>query len=81
MLEANADVQLDQSDVGAGLDLVVIGMDDESRDFSLDERPFLQTCDSKSLVVLKRIVPFEGNNLRVKRKLEIKTSFSSRTQT
>ena len=48
MLEANADVQLDQSDVGAGLDLVVIGMDDEVRDFSLDERPFLQTCDSKS---------------------------------
>jgi hypothetical protein len=48
VLKVDADVHLDQSDVEAGAKLVVIGMDNESRDFSLDERPFLQTCGSKS---------------------------------
>ncbi len=64
MLKVDPLVQLDQGDIKARHDPLKLWMDDNARDFPLNERPLLQAGNSKSqLVVFDRVKPFKRGKM------------------
>ncbi len=64
VLKVDSLVQLDQGDVEAGHHPLKLRMDDNARDFPLNERPLLQAGNSKSqLVVFDRVKPFKSGKM------------------